>query len=278
MTVARSVTATFDTTGGSGPFTLTVVTAGTGTVRSTPAGIKCGTDCSESYASGTSVTLTAKTNAGSTFTGWSGPCTGAGSCVVSMTAAVTVTATFSTGGGSAFTLTVSKAGTGSGTVTSNPAGVDCGTDCTEAYVSGTSVTLTATPVAGSTFAGWSGTCTGTGSCVVSMTVARSVTATFDTTGGSGPFTLTVVTAGTGTGTVRSTPAGIKCGTDCSESYASGTSVTLTAKTNAGSTFTGWSGPCTGAGSCVVSMTAAVTVTATFDTGGAVSGGYWGSRL
>lgn len=126
---------------------------------------------------------------------------------------------------------MSKAGTGSGTVTSNPAGVDCGTDCTEANVSGTSVTLTATPVAGSTFAGWSGSCTGTGSCVVSMTVARSVTATFDTTGRSGPFTLTVVTAGTGT--VRSTPAGINCPGDCNESYASGTSVTLTARAPVG---------------------------------------------
>lgn len=77
------------------------------------------------------------------------------------------------------TLTVTKAGTGSGTVTSTPPGITCGTDCTESYAYGTSVTLTATPATGSTFAGWSGACTGTSpTCTVSMTQARSVTAVF----------------------------------------------------------------------------------------------------
>ena len=261
MSQARSVTATFGLSGG-GPFVLTVTTAGVGSVRSTPAGINCGTDCTESYASGTSVTLTPKPGRGSTFAGWSGACTGTGSCVVSMTEARTVTATF-TGAGSTFTLSVVKAGSGSGTVTSTPTGINCGTDCSEAYTSGTSVTLTATPAAGSTFTGWSGACTGTGSCVVSMSQARSVTATFGLSGG-GPFVLTVTTAGVGS--VRSTPAGINCGTDCTESYASGTSVTLTPKPGRGSTFAGWSGACTGTGSCVVSMTEARTVTATFDAG------------
>jgi len=74
---------------------------------------------------------------------------------------------------------VSKAGAGNGTVTSNPTGVACGTDCTENYAHGTSVTLTAAPAAGSTFAGWSGACSGTGTCTVSMTAARAVTATFE---------------------------------------------------------------------------------------------------
>jgi hypothetical protein len=79
------------------------------------------------------------------------------------------------------TLTVTKAGIGTGTVTSSPAGINCGSDCNESYAIGTSVTLTAAPGAGSTFAGWSGACSGTGSCAVSMTVARSVTATFNAT-------------------------------------------------------------------------------------------------
>jgi uncharacterized repeat protein (TIGR02543 family) len=85
-------------------------------------------------------------------------------------------------------LTVSKTGTGTGTVTSAPTGVSCGTDCSESYPLNTGVALTATPAAGSTFAGWSGACTGTGSCSVSMTQARTVTATF-----------TAVTAGNGLG-------------------------------------------------------------------------------
>src|SRR5262245_3513286 len=66
---------------------------------------------------------------------------------------------------SAFGLAVVKAGTGSGTVTSAPAGITCGTSCTASYASGTVVTLTATPASGSTFTGWSGGgCTGTGTC------------------------------------------------------------------------------------------------------------------
>jgi uncharacterized repeat protein (TIGR02543 family) len=78
-----------------------------------------------------------------------------------------------------YTLTVSK--TGSGTVTSNPAGISCGATCSANYNSGTSVTLTATPDSGYTFAGWSGACTGTGSCTVSMDSSKSVTETFTTT-------------------------------------------------------------------------------------------------
>ncbi|MEP7154133.1 MAG: fibronectin type III domain-containing protein [Betaproteobacteria bacterium] len=75
-----------------------------------------------------------------------------------------------------FTLTVSKAGSGTGTVTSSPSGINCGGTCS-ANLSG-SVALTPTPSFLSFFAGWSGACSGTGSCTVSMTAARAVTATF----------------------------------------------------------------------------------------------------
>lgn len=76
-------------------------------------------------------------------------------------------------------LTVNKAGNGSGTVTSNPVGIDCGTTCSAAFVPNTVVTLTATPTAGSLFGGWSGACAGSGNtCQVTMDAAKSVTATF----------------------------------------------------------------------------------------------------
>ena len=76
-------------------------------------------------------------------------------------------------------LSISEAGTGSGTVTSSPSGISCGTTCSASYSSGTSVTLTATPASGSTFTGWSGGgCSGTGTCSVTMTATTSVTATF----------------------------------------------------------------------------------------------------
>ena len=95
-----------------------------------------------------------------------------------MTAARAVTATFNSSA-TTFALTVTKAGTGAGTVTSSPAGISCGATCSANYASGTSVTLTAAAASGSTFAGWSGACTGTGACTVSMTAARAVTATFN---------------------------------------------------------------------------------------------------
>ena len=76
-----------------------------------------------------------------------------------------------------YTLTVSKSGSGSGTVTGP--GINCGSDCSESFVAGTSVTLTATPASGSVFAGWSGDCSGTGSCSLTMTSNKSVTATFN---------------------------------------------------------------------------------------------------
>jgi hypothetical protein len=104
-----------------------------------------------------------------------------------MDAARSVTAVFTL---SQYELTVSTDGTGSGTVTSSPAGIDCGSDCSEAYVEGTEVTLTPAADIGSVFVGWSGACTGTGSCVVAMDAAKSVTATFDLGTGTGFYTLT----------------------------------------------------------------------------------------
>jgi PKD repeat protein len=93
-----------------------------------------------------------------------------------MPAHQSVTATFTSA--TTFTLSVSNAGSGSGTVTSSPAGINCGTNCSAAYNSGTVVNLTATPASGSTFTGWSGACTGTAACSVTMSADQSVTATF----------------------------------------------------------------------------------------------------
>ena len=162
-----------------------------------------------------------------------------------------------------YTLSVSKSGTGSGTVTSNPGGINCGNDCTEAYNLGTGVTLTATAASGSTFGGWSGACTGTGACSVTMNSDKTVTATFNQQQQQ-QYTLTVAKSGTGSGTVTSSPAGINCGDDCSETYTKVQKVKLTAKADASSTFTGWSGGgCSGTKTCTVTVGAAVTVTADF---------------
>ena len=237
---------------------------GTGTVTSNPSGISCGTTCEADFPINSTVTLTAAPAAGSTFTGWSGAgCSGTGSCIVAMNADQTVTASFAAP--NSFTLTVTKAGVGLGTVTSSPAGIDCGATCSSTFISGTAVTLTATPSAGSTFGGWSGSgCSGTATCVVVMTQNRSVTATFNAV----PSILTVNKAGTGTGTVTSSPSGINCGTTCSAASAqfpTGSTVTLTATASAGSVFAGWSGGgCAGTGTCTTVMATSQTVVATFN--------------
>jgi len=68
---------------------------------------------------------------------------------------------------------------GSGSVMSSPAGINCGSDCTETYDAVTGVTLTATPQGGSSFAGWGGACTGSSTtCTLTMNASKSVTATF----------------------------------------------------------------------------------------------------
>src|SRR5204863_432841 len=137
-------------------------------------------------------------------------------------AAIGVNATFTL---RQYTLTVVNSGTGSGVVTSAPAGINCGSDCTEVYDHGTVVTLTATPAAGSTFAGWSGGgCSGTGTCTTTINAAVTITATFTLQ----QFTLTVARNGSGTGTVTSNPAGINCGGACAANYNFGTVVVLTA--------------------------------------------------
>jgi Tol biopolymer transport system component len=230
--------------------------SGSGTVTSAPAGITCGGDCEEHFARGTVVTLSPSPAAGSVFTRWLGACTGAGSCQVSMTGDQRVTAAFEL---APKTLTVNRSGTGAGTVTSAPAGIDCGADCSEAYTHGILVALSASAAPGSVFTGWSGACAGTGPCQVTLDTARSVTASF-----GGPQTLTVTRSGIGTGTVTSSPAGIDCGVDCSETYTYGALVTLTATAEVGSDFTGWSNGCTGTGVCQVTMDAARSVGANFD--------------
>ncbi len=160
------------------------------------------------------------------------------------------------------TVTKSSVAGASGTVTSSPPGIDCGVDCSEAYLNGTEVTLTAVPAAGSIFAGWSGACFGSDpSCDLAMIINRSVTAVFEPVGLT--YTLTVAHEGSGNGSVTSSPPGIDCGIDCSEAYLSGAVVELDATPAGDSTFTGWGGACTGSGGCVVTMNGARSVTAEF---------------
>ena len=87
----------------------------------------------------------------------------------------------STGSSTQHILSVNASGTGSGAITSIDSGINCGSDCSQDYGTGTQVNLLATPSAGSVFVGWGGACSGTGSCSVSMTADKAVSATFNIT-------------------------------------------------------------------------------------------------
>jgi YVTN family beta-propeller protein len=169
-------------------------------------------------------------------------------------------------------ITVTENGTGSGTVMSQPAGINCPTVCVAPFTDNSAVVLTATLAQGSSFGGFSANCTPSSpqtnppSCTVSLGTADvTISVTFNS--GTGGNLLTVATAGTGTGTV--TGNGINCMTGsangCMVSLAPGTQVTLTANAASGSTFTSWSAFCeSGTNVCAFAMPATATmITATF---------------
>jgi hypothetical protein len=232
--------------------------SGSGTVTSEPAGIDCGETCSFEFLPDATVTLTAVPDAGSRFAGWSGGgCSGEQeTCQTTMDMAKTVNAEFI----QQHDLNVTKSGSGSGTVTSVPAGIDCGEACSHPFDLDEVVTLTAEADAGSRFAGWTGACSGIDPlCQVTMDEQNDVTANFIQTP-----ELTVVKTGSGSGTVTSDPAGIDCGPTCSYEYDLDTVVTLTAEADVGSRFVGWTGEgCSGEGTCQVTIDQAKSVTANF---------------
>ncbi|MCA9549919.1 MAG: carboxypeptidase regulatory-like domain-containing protein [Myxococcales bacterium] len=220
------------------------VGAGTGTVRSNPAGVDCPGTCNAIFDRDATVTLTAEAGAGSVFARWEGDCQASGAgpqCTLTMDAAKDVRARFVLQG---VELSVATAGTGAGTVTSDPAGIDCGAECLTTYPPGTTVTLTATAAARSTFTGWSGDCTGTQlTCQVTLDAPRAVTATFE--GLAWPVSVSL--GGAGGGRVTSAPTGLNCGATCQANFPDGTALTLSATPDADSAFQGWAGDCAAAG-------------------------------
>lgn len=243
-------------------FALAVSKEGTGNGNISGEGIECGSDCSEQYTEETEVTLTATPNSDSTFIGWAGACSGTDTCIVLVSQAQQVTATFQvTSTVTEYELIVNPEGTGNGSVTGT--GIDCGSDCNEQYAENTQVTLKANPASNSIFEGWRGACLGTAeTCVVPMNQAREVIAVFNLIPSLTEYQLTINKEGTGTGNV--TGNGINCGSDCREQYTEDTQVTLDAIPAADSSFVEWRGACSGTGTCIVSMNTTQQVTAIFN--------------
>ena len=169
---------------GLGTLSVTVAGTGEGRVSSDPPGIDVTSGASSAqFELDSTVTLTASPAGGSSFTGWQGDCSGTSTtCTVAMTedrSVTSVTATFEV---VFHTLSAAIDGDGNGVVTSSPPGIDFDSEDASAsadFAHGTEVTLTALATFGSSFAGWSGDCSGAGDCTLVMTEDRRATATFD---------------------------------------------------------------------------------------------------
>src|SRR5260370_27676595 len=172
-----------------------------------------------------------------------------------------------------YQLSVNFAGGGSGVVTStlppgsSPAALNCSANCSALVPANATVSLSAQASTGSLFTGWSGACSGTGVCQVSMTQAQAVTANF-----LPPYSLTVNLTGTGAGAVNASPAGIygpmSCNTVlCTATYTPGTNVTRTAEPNSYSYLVQWGGVCASYSNninCSVTMSQSQSASAQFD--------------
>ena len=293
-------------------YLLTVTKTGQGTVTSDPTGIDCGSDCSESYVSGTNVTLIATPSADYIFAGWSGACSGTGSCALSMTSARDVTATFT-----ASQLSLGEALDNTALNWSSSGNVGWNAQTTISFFDGDAVQ--SGPLDNDQASHLQTTVTGPGTLTfywkvsseegydflaftdgsdqlqisgevdwqrqtvsiasgqhtLSWSYIKDVSVDVGTDAGwvdkveytpSGGTSYMLTVTKIGQGAVTSEPTGINCGADCGENYVSGTIVTLIATPSAGYAFTGWSGECNGTGSCVVAMNAAKNVNATFTAG------------
>jgi hypothetical protein len=197
-------------------YTVSVAISGNGSVTSSPSGIDCGSTCSSLFSNGTSVTLTAQpASASYEFSGWSGACSGTGTCTVSSGASVTATFVLRLNVSipitsipritvpSTFSLTLAT--TGSGTVTSSPSGISCGSTCTASFSTGTSVALQASPASGFAISSWSGGGCSGNSATCTVSTGGTITVTFSASPTATPTTSSTTTTTTTTTTTSIQP-------------------------------------------------------------------------
>jgi M6 family metalloprotease-like protein len=243
--------------------TLTAGGSGSGTVTGGSPAVNCAVAsgvttgvCLASYYGNPNVTLTAAPAAGHTFTGWSGACSGAGTCTVAMSEARSVTAMFSPPGAVEYTVTVSASPAAGGTTSGG------GT-----YAAGASITVLATPANGYDFVEWVEAGTAVSSLAshsFMLTRHRALTANFLRR----RHVVAVSGSGSGSALITSTPEGISCSVtagvgsgSCSATFEQDVQVTLTVAPTSGSAFTQWTGCAASASSCVVVATQPHTVSA-----------------
>jgi formylglycine-generating enzyme required for sulfatase activity len=248
---------------------LTIFPDGNGRVTSNPAGIDCGSTCRAEFAEGSEVVLTAAPAPGWRVRQWGRGCGGStgSTCRIAMPQDRTASVYFERidSSGTQHSLTIFPEG--NGRVTSNPAGIDCGSTCRAEFAEGSEVVLTATPAPGWRVRQWGRGCGGSAgsTCRIAMPQDRTASVYFERTGSSGVrHSLTVFREGQGT--VTSSPGGIGCGDFCQASFAEGSEVVLTADPAPGWRFRQWGRGCgraTGS-TCRIAMPQARTASAYFE--------------
>jgi hypothetical protein len=239
---------------------IDLIDNGNGRVTSTPGQIDCPGTCADTFAPGTQVTLTAQADADSLFEGWQGACSGTEPCVVTMDTAKSVRAQFHLQDRA---LRIEIAGPGAGQVNVEPSGISCESPCDVSGPIHSVITLTATPIDGSIFTGWSSPCSGTGSCTITLDDDVVVTASFAPPPPPSTRTLHIQKAGDGSGDV-SNSFGTSCGASCDLVFPAGTQLTLTATPSPDSSLAGWDLPACGTDTdCPITLTDDLTITATF---------------
>lgn len=213
-------------------FTVTIEKAGDGDgAVSSDGPLACGATCTATLTAGTIVRLKATPDANSRLVGWTGECTSTvAQCNFPVDGDITVTVTFAKNGAR---LNVSRAGDGTGTISADLPGIDCGGTCSFTYPAGSAVILTATAASGSLFAGWGTDCASStsSSCNVTMNATKFVSAFFVK-----GVTVSVNVAGNGTVSAD----GLSCsGASCSGLFFPAGYVELTATPGAGAQFDYW---------------------------------------
>ncbi len=139
--------------------------------------LNCSANCETLFGDNETVNLIAKALPGSSFVGWEGACSGTATCSLSMTSSKLVGARFEALAGSDASIQINKIGNGSGKITGNY-GLNCGDTCYKVLNKNSSLGLTAEALPGSSFLGWQGACSGTGSCQISLKESTEVSAEF----------------------------------------------------------------------------------------------------
>jgi len=252
---------------------LTTEVVGSGSIDSTFDRLDCTGTCTNDVLAGTQITLEATPGSGQQFDGWSGACAGTDECVVEMTEARTVTATFSDVPAAEVDITLVVIGDGSLVL----GDTTCESTCTVSVDSGSTQTITATASDGYEFTTWGGACSGTTACSVTPTASQVVTGKFseiatdtendtptsgsdaDTAAPATSASLTVVVFGEGVVSVGDT----ECSSTCTIEVDIDSVQTLQTAPGEGYVFESWGGACSSRDVCEITMTSDTAVTARF---------------